>query len=60
MSGEPLLEGFTGLAITVGAIITLFVMMQITGRTAWGKKPEPATATEPPPSTGTAPAPRVF
>lgn len=25
-------EGFTGLAITLGAIITLFVMMQLTGR----------------------------
>lgn len=28
-------EGFTGLAITVGAIITLFVMMQVTGRVDW-------------------------
>ncbi len=27
-----LLEGFTGLAITVGAILTLFLMMQVTGR----------------------------
>ncbi|MCI0673839.1 MAG: cell envelope integrity protein CreD, partial [Myxococcaceae bacterium] len=26
-----LLEGFTGLAITVGAIVTLFLMMQVTG-----------------------------
>jgi hypothetical protein len=25
-------EGFTGLAVTVGAIVTLFVLMQITGR----------------------------
>ena len=31
-------EGFTGLAITIGAILTLFVMMQITGRTKWGQK----------------------
>lgn len=31
-------EGFTGLAITIGAILTLFVMMQITGRTRWGQK----------------------
>jgi hypothetical protein len=30
-------EGFTGLAITVGAILTLFVIMQITGRVDWGK-----------------------
>jgi hypothetical protein len=28
-------KGFTGLAITVGSILTLFVMMQVTGRTHW-------------------------
>jgi len=28
-------EGFTGLAITIGAILTLFVMMQYTGRVHW-------------------------
>jgi inner membrane protein involved in colicin E2 resistance len=28
-------EGFTGLAITIGAILTLFVVMQITGRVRW-------------------------
>lgn len=28
-------EGFTGLAITIGAICTLFFVMQITGRTNW-------------------------
>jgi hypothetical protein len=28
-------QGYTGLAITVGAIATLFVMMQLTGRTDW-------------------------
>lgn len=28
-------QGFTGLAITVGAILTLFVMMQLTGRLDW-------------------------
>jgi hypothetical protein len=27
--------GFTGLAITIGAILTLFVMMQFTGRVRW-------------------------
>jgi heme/copper-type cytochrome/quinol oxidase subunit 3 len=27
-----LLKGFTGLSITVGAILTLFLMMQVTGR----------------------------
>jgi hypothetical protein len=29
-------EGYTGLTITIGAILTLFVLMQITGRTDWG------------------------
>ena len=29
-------QGFTGLAITIGAILTLFVMMQFTGRVKWG------------------------
>ena len=28
-------EGFTGLAITLGAIVTLFVMMQMTARVSW-------------------------
>ncbi len=28
-------EGVTGLAITVGAIVTLFVMMQVTARVSW-------------------------
>jgi len=28
-------EGFTGLAITVGAIVTLFTVMQLTGRLDW-------------------------
>jgi inner membrane protein involved in colicin E2 resistance len=28
-------RGFTGLAITIGAIITLFVVMQVTGRVNW-------------------------
>jgi inner membrane protein involved in colicin E2 resistance len=31
--------GFTGLSITVGAILTLFVMMQITGRSRWVTSP---------------------
>ena len=34
-------EGFTGLAISVGAVVTLFVMMQLTGRVRWG---DPARA----------------
>jgi hypothetical protein len=32
------LEGFTGLAITIGSIVTLFVVMQMTGRVRWSEK----------------------
>jgi len=32
------LEGYTGLAITICCILTLFVVMQITGRIDWGKQ----------------------
>ncbi|MBV9074078.1 MAG: inner membrane CreD family protein [Acidobacteria bacterium] len=31
-------KGFTGLAITIGAIVTLFVTMQVTGRIKWADK----------------------
>lgn len=31
-------KGFTGLAITIGSILTLFVVMQITGRVRWAEK----------------------
>ena len=31
-------EGFTGLAVTIGAILTLFVVMQMTGRIKWDEK----------------------
>ncbi|MGH9942346.1 MAG: inner membrane CreD family protein [Pyrinomonadaceae bacterium] len=31
-------KGFTGLAITVGSVLTLFVVMQLTGRTRWADK----------------------
>jgi hypothetical protein len=34
-----LLKGFTGLSITVGAILTLFMMMQVTGRRVRGDVP---------------------
>jgi hypothetical protein len=34
-----LLKGFTGLSITVGAILTLFMMMQVTGRRLRGDVP---------------------
>jgi inner membrane protein involved in colicin E2 resistance len=43
------LKGFTGLAITIGSVLTLFVVMQITGRIRWADKfsvkhgAEPAT-----------------
>ena len=36
------LEGFTGLAITIGAIVTLFVVMQLTARIDWGAREEAA------------------
>ena len=32
------LQGFTGLAITIGSIVTLFVVMQVTGRVRWTEK----------------------
>ena len=35
-------KGLTGLAITIGAIITLFVVMQMTGRIRWAEKFSPA------------------
>ena len=31
-------KGFTGLAITIGAIVTLFLVMQITGKVDWTDK----------------------
>ncbi len=31
-------EGFTGLAITIGAILTLFITMQMTARVRWSEK----------------------
>jgi len=31
-------EGFTGLAITIGAILTLFFTMQMTARVRWAEK----------------------
>jgi inner membrane protein involved in colicin E2 resistance len=37
-------QGFTGLAVTIGAIITLFVVMQITGRIRWAEKFAPRRA----------------
>ena len=44
------LKGFTGLAITIGSVSTLFVVMQVTGRIRWADKfavkPAPAPAAE--------------
>ncbi|HEX7771598.1 MAG TPA: inner membrane CreD family protein [Pyrinomonadaceae bacterium] len=44
------LKGFTGLAITIGSVLTLFVVMQITGRIRWTErftvKPDPEPASE--------------
>jgi len=31
-------EGYTGLAVTIGAILTLFVVMQMTGRIRWEER----------------------
>ena len=31
-------KGFTGLAVTIGSLLTLFVVMQITGRVRWAEK----------------------
>jgi hypothetical protein len=32
------LKGFTGLAVTIGSILTLFVVMQLTGRIRWAER----------------------
>lgn len=37
------LEGYTGLAITLACILTLFVVMQLTGRVDWKRQLAPAT-----------------
>lgn len=39
-------EGYTGLAITIGAILSLFLAMQMTGRIRWSEKfaPRPASS----------------
>jgi len=37
-------EGFTGLAITIGAIVTLFIVMQMTARVNWRGQAEAALA----------------
>ena len=39
------LKGFTGLAITIGSITTLFVVMQATGKIRWAEKFQPRPVT---------------
>ena len=41
------LKGFTGLAITIGSISTLFVVMQATGKIRWQEKFKPQSPPEP-------------
>ena len=43
-------KGYTGLAITIGAILTLFVIMQLTGRTDWERALGRAPPVTPAPS----------
>jgi hypothetical protein len=45
------LKGFTGLAITIGSILTLFVVMQATGKIRWKER---FAAQSPRPSINTA------
>jgi inner membrane protein involved in colicin E2 resistance len=41
------LKGFTGLAITIGSVLTLFVVMQVTGRIRWADKFAVKSAAQP-------------
>jgi hypothetical protein len=45
------LEGYTGLIVTIGSILTLFVIMQLTSRIRWSEKfkSEPRAANKPVP-----------
>jgi inner membrane protein involved in colicin E2 resistance len=36
-SSAFLLEGYTALVVTVGAIVTLAILMQVTAKVDWGK-----------------------
>ena len=52
------LKGFTGLAVTIGAIVTLFIVMQATGRIRWQDKfadTKETPVVPPPPSFTTTP-----
>jgi hypothetical protein len=46
-------KGFTGLAITIISIVTLFVLMQATGRIRWSEKLGVARSSQPLPGTPT-------
>ena len=53
-SAANFLEGYTGLSITVLVIVTLFFMMQFTGRVSWSAvftSPRASTSQASPPST---------
>jgi hypothetical protein len=54
-------EGFTGLAVTIGAILTLFVLMQVTGRVKWTEvlKPRSRSRVEPLPPQALARSPEI-
>lgn len=41
-------EGYTGLTVTLGAVVTLFVLMQLTARVDWGQVFARASPTAPP------------
>jgi inner membrane protein involved in colicin E2 resistance len=48
------LKGFTGLAITIGSVLTLFVVMQVTGKIRWTERfsaKQPVGTVTPPPQT---------
>jgi len=52
------IEGFTGLAVTIGSVITLFVVMQMTARIKWSQNFKlGGTKTEALPDASSAPAP---
>lgn len=50
-------DGFTGLTVTVLSIVTLFLLMQLTGRIRWGAEPPKAPSDKPSPNTPPPPAP---
>jgi hypothetical protein len=49
-------ERYTGLAVTILSIVTLFIVMQITGRIDWEQLTRETEKTEPPPNTRVTPA----